>query len=489
MKDEVFYVIVFGFTLGIFFRSFFNWGWSWIAFFLLLSFFLFFSSLILKNIKNVTILISVFVLTFGLGVWRFYISDIKLPPSLEEKIESRVKFEDLIINEPDQRENNTKLTVELQKGIRVLITTDLYPEFKYGDYIKFNGTCKKPINFTTDVGKEFDYINYLAKDKIYYQVFYPEIEIISSGGGNFIKSNLFNLKHSFLNKINKLIPAPESSLLGGLLLGTKQALGGELQDDFIKVGIIHIVVLSGYNVTIVAESLMRFFKSFLRKTVATSLGVISIVLFAIITGAGATIIRASIMAILVLLARATGRTYDIIRALLLAGFLMLIHNPWILVFDISFELSFLATIGLIYLTPRIVEYVQFLPKTLDLRGIFSATIAVQFFVLPFILYKMGTLSLVAPIVNLLILPLIPLTMLVGFLTGVLGFIISVLSVPFAWISYLLLHLEISLAQIFANFSFASMTVKSFPLILVVLIYLFIGWYLIKHKNKDERILQ
>ncbi|MCH8329246.1 MAG: ComEC/Rec2 family competence protein [Nanoarchaeota archaeon] len=185
------------------------------------------------------------------------------------------------------------------------------------------------------------------------------------------------------------------------MLGTKQSLGEELKQDFIDTGIVHIVVLSGYNVTIVSDAIVGFFGYFLSGMVAFSLGLISIVFFAIMTGAGATIVRASIMAILVLIARRIGRTYEITRALLLAGLVMLIHNPWILVFDISFQLSFLATVGLIYLAPRFEKYVRFLPKFWDIRGIFAATIATQLFVLPFILYKMGTLSLVSPFVNLL----------------------------------------------------------------------------------------
>ena len=486
MRNNIFYAIVFGFTLGIFFRSFFEWGYFFVALFIFLALIIFVSSFLFHNIKNIIVLISIFILTFGLGIFRFHVSDIKPPLYLEQQIGSSIELQGIIVDEPDQRESNTKLTVEIDKKVRVLITTKTYPEFQYGDKIKFSGKFQKPSNFITDIGKEFDYINYLAKDKIYYQVFYPKIEFISEGRGNFIKRNLFALKHSFLGSISKLISDPEASLMGGLLLGTKQALGGELQDDFIKVGIIHIVVLSGYNVTIVAESLLRFFSAFLRRSVAISIGVISIILFAIITGAGATIVRASIMALLVLFARITGRTYDITRALFLAGFLMLIHNPWILVFDISFQLSFLATIGLIFLAPKIIKYIRFLPKTLGLRDILSATIAVQLFLLPFILYKMGTLSIVSPIVNLLILPLIPLTMLFGFLAGIFNFITVVIATPFAWIAYIFLHYEISLSQAFANLSFASITAKSFPLIFVIIIYLMIFYYLIKTNNSKAK---
>ena len=192
-------------------------------------------------------------------------------------------------------------------------------------------------------------------------MFYPSVELIESGHGNIIKRGLFSFKRTFLEKVGKVIPDPQVSLLGGLVVGAKQSLGEKLQEDFRKTGIIHIVVLSGYNVTIVAEAIMRFF-SFLPFLFGISVGVIAIIFFAIMTGGSATIIRASLMAILVLLARATGRTQTITRALFIAGFLMLIHNPKILVFDSSFQLSFTATIALIYLAPKIEKHFHLVPN-------------------------------------------------------------------------------------------------------------------------------
>ncbi|MEK7147475.1 MAG: ComEC/Rec2 family competence protein, partial [Patescibacteria group bacterium] len=102
-------------------------------------------------------------------------------------------------------------------------------------------------------------------------------------------------------------------------------------EKFRTVGVIHIVVLSGYNITIVAEFIMRLL-AFLPRAARLAGGALAIILFAVMTGGSATIVRASLMAILVVVARATGRIYGITRALLLAGFLMVLHNPKILVF-------------------------------------------------------------------------------------------------------------------------------------------------------------
>lgn len=145
------------------------------------------------------------------------------------------------------------------------------------------------------------------------------------------------------------------------MLGVKESLGEGLEEDFVDTGLVHIVVLSGYNVTIIAEAIIRTL-SFVSVMAGIYIGGIAIAVFAIMTGAGATIIRASIMAILALIARATGRRYEITRALFIAGFLMILENPYILLYDISFQLSFLATVGLIYLSPVFENIFKFFPK-------------------------------------------------------------------------------------------------------------------------------
>src|SRR3989344_2266646 len=163
----------------------------------------------------------------------------------------------------------------------------------------------EPKNFEqADTGSPVDYVSYLEKVGILHQFLRPNISRIGEGKGNIIKRELLLLKHAFLDRVSRVIPEPESSLLGGLLVGAKQSLGKDLLDDFRTAGVIHIVVLSGYNLTIVAEAIMRFF-SFMPRMWGLSLGGISIVLFSIMTRAGATVVRASIMALLALLARAT----------------------------------------------------------------------------------------------------------------------------------------------------------------------------------------
>ncbi len=178
------------------------------------------------------------------------------------------------------------------------------------------------------------------------------------------------------------------------------------------------------------------------------------------------------MATLALVARATGRNYDVARALILALFFMILINPFLLVYDVSFQLSFIATVAVIFLAPRIEKYFTWVTKRFQLRDITTVTCAAYILVLPFILYKMGNLSVVALPANFLILPFIPFTMLLGFLTGFVGLLSYILAVPLGFISYLFLHYELAVINFFSNIPFASFTIPDFPFILTILIYLY-----------------
>ena len=246
---------------------------------------------------------------------------------LESKIGERVVLEGVVIDEPDEREKYTRYVLEIDKGVNVLLTARHYPKFKYGDKVEVKGVLKKPSNFS-----EFDWRAYLAKDDIYFEVFYPEIKFLSARQGSEIKYQLLAFKKKLLNNVSAVIPEPHSALLGGLTFGAKQSMPKSLLEDFRSTGVIHIVVLSGYNVTIIADFIMRIF-SFLPFYFGIGFGALGILAFAIMAGASATVVRASIMAILVLLARATGRIYEITIALFAAGFLMVLHNPKIIRFD------------------------------------------------------------------------------------------------------------------------------------------------------------
>ncbi len=488
MPDRIFYAVCFGFIFGVLLRSFLFVNLYLVILFTVIALvLLLFFSLISKSKWGV--LVSIFVLAFSSGIFRFHLVDVPNPQIFESQVGQKVSLSGEIIDEPNIKENNQQLTVEIQNNketTEILLSTGLEIDYKYGDEINFTGTLKKPENFMTDQGKEFDYINYLRKDGILYVLSYPKIEIVSRGNGNFLKSILFSAKEKFLEKMNLAIKAPENLLMGGLILGEKAAFSQELRQSFVNTGTIHIVALSGYNVTIVAEWIMKLFAKvpYVPKNFGISLGILSVILFIIMTGGSSTAVRAGIMATLALVARATGRNYDVARALILACVVMILLNPFLLVFDVSFQLSFIATFAVIFLAPRIEKYFRWVPETFQLRDIVSVTTAAYIFVFPFILYKMGNLSLVALPANVLILPFIPFTMMLGFITGFVGLLWYGLAVPMGFISYLFLHYELSIINFFSSLPFAALSLPNFPLFLTILIYIYFSYRIFGRNIKN-----
>jgi len=360
---------------------------------------------------------------------------------------------------------------DMQDNINARITADRYMEYRYGDNVKVSGKLIMPFNFKSNGGRTFDYINYLAKDDIYYEIRKSNIEIISHDNENWISSRLFYFKSKFLYNLESVLGEPHSALAGGLVVGDKSSLGKELLDDFRRSGLIHIVVLSGYNITIIASSIRRIL-SFLPRNISIILGLISIILFGMLVGGGATVVRSCIMASIALFAEFIRRDYDVMRALFLAAILMLIHNPSILLHDPSFQLSFLATLGLIILASPIENRISFITERLGIRSLIASTLATQIFISPFILYIMGQISIIGIVVNIIVLPFIPITMLFISITGFLGFISYFLSQLTSFISYILLSYELFIVQYFARLPFASIEVPKFSIWIVVGFYVF-----------------
>ena len=199
----------------------------------------------------------------------------------------------------------------------------------------------------------------------------------------------------------------------------------------------------------------------------------------------ATVLRASIMAALALVARSFSRIYSVLRALFVAGIVMLIYNPFLLVFDVGFQLSFMATLGLILVAPYLESSLSKVPATIGIREFLVATLATQLFVLPILLYQIGEFSLVSVIVNVLVLPMVPVAMLLTFITGMAGLISSSLTVLPAWVSYTALSYNVAMPTWFAALPFAAFTVPAFSFLLVPVMYGVIAYGLYRYTRPAD----
>lgn len=404
-------------------------------------------------------------------------------PNYSEAEGESVSLKGIVVDSPDVRIFNKRIIVkpENQKS-NVLVVIPKEVEVFYGDEVKVNGILETPENFTTQSGKEFNYERYLANKDIFFIIKNAEIEIISKNNGSFIKAKLFHLKDSFMKNISMMIPSPRSDLANGLVLGSRGGFDSDLKNEFISTGTIHIIALSGYNITIVAESIMKSFGLIFSQVLSIIFGIIIIFLFIVMTGASATSIRAGIMAFIMLFGRMTGRNYDAGRALIIAGLLMIVWDIRTIT-DISFQLSFLATAGVLFITPKTIAWIKFLPMRFGFRELVATTIAATISVLPILLYSTGIFSLVSLPVNILILPFIPITMLFSFLVGLTGFLSPVISLLFAYMADFFLSYLLLVIHFFASLPFASLSIKSFPLSLTLVIYGLIFWLVFIKKTR------
>lgn len=403
-------------------------------------------------------------------------------PMYEEVVGKIVELEGFVSDDPDIRLKNKHLNITLKdKDVNILVIVGREVEVSYCDIVKIKGVLEEPENFITNSGKEFNYKRYLANQDIYFMIKNADLKVISSGNGNTIKSLLYKLRNAFIKNINKVIPMPESDLANGLILGVRGGFDEDTKQEFVDTGTIHIIALSGYNVSIVAENVMKTLGLIFSQVVSIIFGIIIIILFIIMSGASSTAIRAGIMATIMLLGRMTGRSYMAGRALIIAGLVMIAYDPRVLL-DMSFQLSFIATGGVLFVTPKVLNWFRFLPMRFGFREMVATTVAATISVLPILLYLTGVLSLVSLPANILILLFIPTAMLFVFITGILGFIFFPLSILFGYISHLILLYILSVIHFFGTLSFASVPIHSFPLILTILIYAFLLWWVFKDKR-------
>ncbi len=420
-------------------------------------------------------LIIIFVLLFAILIRGYFAFHSDREALVEKYSGQNVEVLGSISDEPQIKDFNQAFTLKTQHINGNLIETyikiqaDRYIHYDYGESLKLTGKMNAPRNFKSNGGRTFDYINYLLKEGIYFEMKKPTVEVIEDAGGSFISKNLFKIKQGFLRNIKRVLGEPHSALAGGLVVGEKSALGKDLIDDFRKAGLIHIVVLSGYNITIVADSIRRML-AFLPRTIGIILGGLGILAFGILVGGGATVVRSCVMASIALLATLLRKDYNVGKALFIAASLMLIQNPLILLYDPSFQLSFLATLGLLLLSSPIEKKLGFITERFGLRGLFASTFATQIFVSPYILYMMGQLSIIGIVVNILVLPIIPATMLFVTLTGLFGFVSYFASEITGWISHILLSYELFMVHFFASLPFASLELPKFSFWIVIGFY-------------------
>ncbi len=368
-----------------------------------------------------------------------------------------------IVDAPDTRPTVTKYTVLAnsiivgKKEINVtgkVLVSDMggWPEYEYGDSVTVSGKLMKPEPIDN-----FAYDEYLSVRGIYAIMPRAHIEQERSNraltvSDHFFRS-LFSLRAAFEFEINRIFPEPHASLLAGLLTGSRRGIPAHLTDDFRMAGITHIIAISGYNVTIILTLLSGLlFWIPLKKRFPFLIA--AVVIFTFFVGASASVVRAAIMGVLGLLALQTGRQTTVRLTILWTAFFMLLWNPLTLWYDAGFQLSFLAVIGIAELSTPLKKLLRRVPETLALRESLIATLAAQIATLPLTMVLFRQISLIAPVTNLLVAPIIPIAMLLGFIATMLGMLYPPLGLLVGYLCFALLHAIILIAQTCAHLPFA-----------------------------------
>jgi len=442
--------------------------------------------------KNRTVRFFLLCILFVLlGIARYQFS---LPKEGNEYIYNyageKVTVIAVVSTEPDVRLDGVRYIVEAEKlqGTRnkqdtkikenIYIKAGLQPKYKYGDRLKI--TCKLR---TPEPIENFRYDKYLARYGAHVICSDPYIEKLSEYAANPILQAIFDLKQIVAEKINKLWHEPMASFMAGLLYGYRGGLG-TLNELFSRTGVTHIVAISGYNITLIAMILMTFTKYlYIPRKKAFWVIVVGIAMFVIFAGASASVVRAGIMGGIVLLAKQMGRMSRVGNVMLLTAVIMSLQNPYILVYDAGFQLSFISTLGLVYITPLIEKYFSKAPEFFGIKESLVSTFAAIIATLPLILFQFGRLSIVAPIVNVLILWIIPWIMIVGFFSVVMSFVFYPIALTISYIAWVGMKYIVIIVEWFAGLSFAAVDVVV-PWWVMTILYIFMI-YLIRKKIKKR----
>lgn len=396
------------------------------------------------------------IIIYAFGAARFSSNQAQSDGLVALQDDSIVRLDGVVITEPDKRDtvNMIRLRVRWVYWLgdwheipgTVLLRLPIDIDVQYGDRLVATGELLPP-----PIIDNFDYNAYLARQGIYSQMTPSRVERISRGNGVWWRATLIHLKQNAEKQILSALPEPEASLLVGILLGDDKGLAPEVREAFNNTSTSHIIAISGFNMTIIAAIVSTVLGYFIEsKWRIFAFSVVVITLYTLFVGANAAIVRASIMSLILVYGQNMRRKAYIPTSLAAVVILMSLYDPWLL-WDIGFQLSVAAVLGIMLLVPIGQRQLNrfFPPKeesnlSSDISRILSEVVVVsgaaQLFVLPLILFYFGRLPLLSPLANLLIVPAQAGVLLIGgsatllalIFPAVAGLLFDAVWLPLAW---------------------------------------------------------
>ena len=488
----------FAWVAGIFLGSQFNVPWFYglvgIAPLFLLFFF--------RSNRKIIILLSLSVIILPLAAASSYSSQNVFDETDLRFYNDRglTELKGTVIEDPDARDNNTRLMLSVSEisldgkwqeiDGKAMMYVPRYPGYEYGDLLAVSGEPLTPPQLD-----DFDYRGYLAHRGIYTTVFYPDIEVIDTDQGNIFLSWIYSLRNNLSESLTEILPEPQSSLAQGIILGIRGNIPSEISDDFARSGTAHILAISGLHLSIMAGVMLGvglwLFGRRYYLYVWLALG--AVWLYVIITGMHLPVLRGAIMASMFLFAELLGRQRSAIVALVFAAAGMVGVWPYVLG-DASFQLSFLAMTGLVFIFPvfrnlgrkitkRFFGEEGFTAATANVAvDALSATLGAVIAVWPVVAYYFGIISLVGPLATFLVLPALPGAIALGGLGALLGLFVLPVAQIVGWIAWLFLSYILLLAE---GFSAAYVDVGSISPVFIWIYYLGLAAALWVYSNWDR----
>jgi competence protein ComEC len=397
--------------------------------------------------------LSLCLLFLVLGIFRYQSYFLKVKSQeIKEFIGKEISILGVIDSEPKIGEKSIVFILKTEKG-KILVKGRRYPELEYGERVKIEGILKEP-----EAKNSFNWKNYLLKDGILVEMDFPKIEKTGGNFGNPMKKFSIFLKKKIEEAIKQNLPYLHSALLKSLLFGQEEEIPFEWKEKLNQTGTRHIAAVSGMNITIISSLILSFLLFLgLWRHHAFYLSIFLISFYVLMIGAPASAIRAAIMGILYLTAQYFGRISSGERPVVFAAALMLFFNPLLLRYDVGFQLSFLAILGIVYFYQFFFEKFKKLPKLI--KESLASTLSAQIFTFPILIYNFGQISLISPLSNVLILPFLPVITILGFIFPFFGIIFEPIGYLLSFPCWLLLSYLLKVVDLCSKIPYSFLTLK------------------------------
>jgi len=481
-SHKIFFISALYFLIGIGARSVISFDIFYLFVLALLGFVL--AIIFWSKEKSRLLLLGAFFLFFG--AWRLEAALPKLTADyLVFYADKIVELTGRIDREPDQTEKYVKIVLadlELNdEGVlkpvvgKILVNAPKYgQEFNYGQTVFIRCEIEKPgkIKAKDPDRRDFDYGHYLKGQGVVMVCYQPfainsrgitqnaarnfesKVDLLSNAERAY--TNLLKMKQKFKTVIDENMSLRESGLLSAMILGYRREILPDLNNAFATTGLTHIIAISGLNITLIAALLFELLGIFgLTRAKSFWLSMLILFFYVLMIGAFASAARAFIMSFIYMYSLKIGRPAKAWNLILLAAVILLLINPLALMFDIGFQLSFLAILGLMIFQPIFSGWFEFVSDKFKIRSMLAMTLSAQVFTLPLIAYYFGRISLIAPLANLLVLPTLPVLTTIGFLMILSGLVWSQLAFTLGLILHFIVWYIIFVAELLSQVPYAS----------------------------------